>query len=80
MWTIEQIESCGFKLLNNDKQWCHFRGRGYDVFINLEKTVRADGNYFNFHSLSHKFNGNFRAIVNNPEEMETLLTFIQYRE
>ena len=76
MWSIEKIEKHGFKLINNEKLWCHFRGNGFDVFINLD-TKQAKGNYFNFHSYKSNFKGNFRAILNNDDEMEFLLRVIQ---
>ncbi len=76
MWTIEQIESLGFKLINNNKLWCHFRGHNFDVFINLDTRV-VKGNYFNFHSLSYKFKGNFKAEINTIEEFNLLLKLIK---
>ena len=76
MWSIEKIEKHGFKLINKEKLWCHFRGNGFDVFINLN-TKQVKGNYFNFHSYKSNFKGNFRAILNNDDEMEFLLRVIQ---
>lgn len=75
MWTIGQIEKHEFKLISNEKMWCHFRGNGFDVFINLNTKVA--GNYFNFHSYKSNFKGNFRALLINDEEMRDLLRFIQ---
>jgi len=60
MWTIGQIEKHGFILIKNEKLWCHFRGNGFDVFINLDTRV-VKGNWFNFHALSGTFRGHFRA-------------------
>jgi len=76
MWSIEQIEKHGFKLITNEKLWCHFRGNGFDLFINLD-TKQVTGNWFNFHSLASKFKGHFRAVLRNDEEMEFLLRVIQ---
>lgn len=76
MWSIEKIKKHGFKLISNEKLWCHFRGNGFDVFINLD-TKQVRGNYFNFHSYKSNFKGNFRAILNNDDEMEFLLRVIQ---
>ena len=76
MWSIEQIEKHGFKLISDEKLWCHFMGNGFDVFINLN-TKQVKGNCFNFHSYKSNFKGNFRAILNNDDEMEFLLRVIQ---
>lgn len=78
-WTIEKIESCGFTLLTMHKQWCHFRGNGFDVFTNLNGNGRV-ADYFNFRSLGGRYNGNFKARVGNVEEMNQLLNFIQWDE
>lgn len=75
MWTIEKIEALGFKLIQNEKLWCHFRGHGFDVLINLNtKVVR--GNYFNFKSYSGFLKGNFKAVIDTEEEFKTLLRLI----
>tara|TARA_R110002096_G_scaffold382312_1_gene576210 strand:+ start:7570 stop:7800 length:231 start_codon:yes stop_codon:yes gene_type:complete len=76
MWTIEKIEDVGFKLITNEKKWCHFRGFGFDVFINLDTKV-VKGNYFNFKSYKSNFRGNFKAVLNTKEEFEFLLKVIQ---
>jgi len=76
MWTIEQIEKHNFKLITNEKLWCHFRGNGFDVFINLD-TQQVNGNWFNFHSYKSNYKGNFKAVLSNDEEMITLLRVIQ---
>ena len=76
MWTIEQIESHGFKLISNKKLWCHFRGHGFDVFINLD-TNQVTGNWFNFHSYKSNFKGNFKAVLENDDEMAFLLRVIR---
>lgn len=76
MWTIEEIEDCGFKLVTNHKLWCHFKGHGFDVYINLD-TTKVKGNYFNFHSLPNTFRGHFKATLNNKEELLTLLSYIE---
>ena len=76
MWSIEQIEKHEFKLITNEKLWCHFRGNGFDVFINLD-TRQAAGNYFNFHSYKSNYKGNFKAVLTNDVEMQPLLRLIQ---
>lgn len=76
MWTIDQIRKHGFELVSNHKLWCHFRGNGFDVFINLN-TKEVKGNYFNFHSYKSNFKGHFKAELNNDEEMEFLLRVIK---
>ena len=76
MWTIEKIEKHGFKLIANDKQWCHFRGHGFEVHINLDTRVTA-GNYFNFKSDKSSYKGHFKAVLINDEEMEFLLSVIR---
>jgi len=76
MWSIEQIEKQGFKLIKNEKLWCHFRGNGFDVFINLD-TKQVAGNWFNFHSYKSNFKGNFKAVLLNDDDMKTLLRLIQ---
>jgi len=75
MWTIKQIEDLGFKLISNEKKWCHFRGHGFDVSINLDTKV-VKGNHFNFHSLGHCFRGHFSARISTEEEFKTLLRLI----
>ena len=75
MWTVEQIEDCGFKLISNHKLWCRFKGHGFEVSINLD-TNQVTGNHFNFHSLPNKFKGHFKAELNNKEELLTLLSYI----
>jgi len=75
MWTIEQIKDLDFELINNHNLWCHFRGHGFDVFVNLN-TKEVKGNYFNFHAYKNSFKGHFRAILNNQEEFQTLLKLI----
>lgn len=76
MWTIAQIEELGFKLIANDKLWCHFRGHGFDVTINLDTKV-VKGNHFNFHSLGANYGGHFRAVINTKEEFLLLMKLIQ---
>lgn len=76
MWTIDQIKKHGFEVIDNNKLWCHFRGHGFDVFINLD-TKQVKGNLFNFHSYKSNFKGNFRAALSNDEEMKFLLRVIQ---
>lgn len=76
MWSIKKIESHGFKLLRNDRLWCHFVGHGFDVFINLD-TKSTNGNMFNFHSHKNSFKGNFKAELNDDSDMEFLLRVIK---
>lgn len=76
MWTINKIKELDFVLISNHKLWCHFRGHGFDVFINLDTKI-GNGNYFNFHSYKSNFKGNFKAVLNNKIEFELLLKFIQ---
>ncbi len=77
-WTIDRIERLGFKLIVNEKGWCHFRGKGFDVHINLDTTrYGIKGNWFNFHSYKSNFKGNFRAVINNEQEFILLLNMIQ---
>jgi|688.fasta_scaffold691540_2 hypothetical protein len=76
-WTIPKIENLGFKLISNNKLWCHFRGHGFDVFINLD-TKYVKGNNFNFHSYKNAYNGNFKAKLENEEEFNNLLKYIVY--
>ncbi len=75
MWSIEQIESLGFKLRSNDSLWCRFIGHGYDVSINLNPKY-TKGNYFNFKSLPDRFKGNFSIIIYNEEEFNFLLNIL----
>ncbi len=75
MWTISKIESLGFKLITNDKLWCHFRGLGFDVFINLDTKV-VKGNHFNFRSYKNAYRGNFSACINTEEEFNLLMKLI----
>lgn len=75
MWTIETIQDLGFKLIINDKLWCHFRGHGFDVHINLDTRI-VKGNVFNFHSYKSSYKGCFRAEINTKEEFELLLKLI----
>lgn len=75
MWSIEKIEKFGFKLISNEKLWCHFRGNGFDVFINLD-TREVDGNIFNFKSFKNSYKGHFRAKIESADEMEVLLKII----
>lgn len=72
MWTIEQIEELGFKLVQNEKLWCRFKGHGYEVSINLD-TKQVTGNHFNFHSQKGLWKGHFSACINTPEEFKMLL-------
>ena len=76
MWTTEKIESIGFKLISNEKKWCHFRGFGFDVFISLDTKV-TKGNLFNFKSYKSNFKGNFKAVLKSKEDFEFLLKVIQ---
>ena len=76
MWTIAQIEKHGFKLISNDKLWCHFRGHSFDVFINLDTKV-VKGNRFNFKSIGGVFKGHFKAELDNDSDMEFLLRVIK---
>lgn len=76
MWTIEKIEDVGFKLISDERKRCHFRGFGFDVFINLDTKV-VKGNLFNFKSYKSNFKGNFKAILNSKEELDFLLKVIQ---
>lgn len=75
IWTIKQIEELGFKLIQNDKQWCRFRGHGFDVLINLD-TTKTKGNQFNFHSLGNNLKGYFSARINNKAHFMILLDMI----
>lgn len=72
MWSIEKIEKFGFKLISNEKLWCHFRGHGFDVFINLD-TREVEGNVFNFKSFKNSNKGHFRAKLEYEIEMQVLL-------
>jgi len=76
MWTIDQIKNLGFTLISNDKLWCHFRGHGFDVFINLD-TKQVTGNWFNFRAYKNSFKGHFKAVLSTEEEFKTLLRVIQ---
>ena len=76
MWTIDKIKKHGFQLINNKDLWCHFRGHGFDVYINLDTRITL-GNYFNFHSYKSSFKGNFKAVLSSDEEMQFLLRIIQ---
>jgi hypothetical protein len=76
MWTIDAIEKHGFRLISNNKLWFHFRGNGFDVFINLDNRF-GKGNCFNFHSHKSNFKGNFKAELCNDEEMSFLLRVIK---
>ena len=75
MWTIEIIKKEGFELLNQSKLWCHFRGHGYDVYINLDTNV-VEGNLFNFHSYKGFNKGTFRARLEDVEALRFLLKVI----
>ena len=75
IWSINLIEEAGFKLITNHKLWCHFRGHGFDVTINLDTRV-VKGNHFNFHSYKSNFKGNFSATLNTKEELLFLLRII----
>lgn len=75
IWTIEKIENLGFKLINNHKLWCHFRGHDFDMHINLDTKV-TKGNYFNFHGYKNSNKGYFRAIMDTEEEFKLLLKLI----
>ena len=70
MWNIEKIKSVGFKLVSENKGWCHFRGHGFDVFINLSITP---GDLFNFHSYKNSFKGNFRIKLVSIEELKFIV-------
>ena len=76
MWTIDKLEKLGLELISNDKLWCHFRGYGFDIFINLDTTI-VKGNLFNFHSYKSAYKGNFRAAINTPEEFLLLMNMIK---
>jgi len=75
MWTINKITALGFTLISNKKLWCHFRGHGFDVYVNLDTKV-VNGNYFNFHAYKNSYKGNFRAVINTETEFKTLLKLI----
>jgi hypothetical protein len=70
-FTIQEIESVGFKLISNHKLWCHFRGFGFDLHINLDTTT--EGNLFNFKAYKDSFKGNFRVRLNSLEELRFIL-------
>jgi hypothetical protein len=76
MWTIERVEKLGFKLIASEKMWCHFRGHGFDVHINLN-TKECQANLFNFKSYKNSFKGNFRAQINTEQEFNELLRMIK---
>lgn len=75
MWTEDKIKDLGFKLINNNKLWYHFRGHGFDVMVNLN-LKECEGNLFNFKSLKSNFKGNFKARLKNEEEFKNLLKYI----
>jgi hypothetical protein len=75
MWTIETIQDLEFTLITNEKLWCHFRGHGFDVFINLD-TKSVEGNHFNFRSYKSSHKGHFSAKIDTPEEFKLLLRLI----
>lgn len=72
-WTVEEIESVGLKLIVNDKSWCHFRGHGFDVFINLNVPPPSRGNLFNFHAYKDSYKGNFRIYLYTIEELQFII-------
>jgi len=76
MWNVKKIEDLNFVLISSHNQWCHFRGHGFDVHVNLN-TKNGSGNYFNFHSYKSNFKGNFKAIIETEEEFKSLLKMIQ---
>ena len=78
-WTIEKIKNLGFELINSEKMWCHFRGKGFDLFINLND-VESNCNYFNFHSYKSSFNGNFKAVLENEQEFNNLFKYIRWQK
>lgn len=73
MWTIEEIESVGFKLITNDKNWCCFRGHGFEVYINLLPPPPQRGNLFNFKSYKDSFKGNFKVYLYSVEELQFII-------
>ncbi len=77
-WTIERVESLGFKLIVNDKMRCHFRGHNFDVTVNLDMRV-VNGNHFNFKSYKNNFLGNFSAVINTEKDFEKLLALVCVR-
>ena len=72
MWEVEEIESVGFELIQEDKGWCHFRGHGFDLFIN-RKMPRPNGNLFNFKSYKSNFKGNFRIRLYTIDELKFII-------
>lgn len=76
-WTPTLIERQGFKLITNHNGWCHFKGDRFEITINLKRTDRHNGNYFNFKSVKGKFHGHFRAVINTVEEFQQLMIMIQ---
>lgn len=72
-WTIEKIEKLGFKLMQNDKLWCRFRGHGFDVLINLD-TTKVKGNHFNFKAIN--LGGHFSAVIDTEAEFRTIIKCI----
>lgn len=76
MWTIESLKELGLELISNDKLWCHFRGFGFDISINLD-TRYVKGNHFNFHAYKNSLKGHFKAELNTPEDFKQLMKFIK---
>ena len=74
-WTVDKIKSLGLELVQQDKLWCHFRGLGFDIHINLD-VDQCKGTLFNFKSYKNSMRGNFKAVLNNEEEFIQLMTFI----
>jgi hypothetical protein len=70
-WTVE--ESVGFKLIVQEKSWCHFRGHGFDVYINLNPPPPSRGNLFNFKSYKDSLKGHFRIYLYNVDELKFII-------
>lgn len=72
-WTIGKIESTGLELVGREKDWCTFRGHGFEVSINLNPSPPSTGNLFNFKSDKKSFKGNFKIYLYTTEELNFII-------
>ncbi len=73
-WDVREIELLGFRLVQNEKKWCRFKGINFEIHVNLANVVPQ----FNFKALGHCYwLGNFSAILPHKQDFRRLKQYIK---
>lgn len=73
---IHTFKLLGYDLKSNEKQWCHFVGKDFEITVNFSIIFIDYYYHFNFKSVKNKFNGSFSAYLRNAEDYKTLMNLI----